>query len=322
MLTPAQLAERRGLITSSNVAACLALDPRTTPIAAALRAKGASDDEPANAKAIERGNILEDLVIAYAAHERGWSWEHAPFRRHPHHAWAADSTDALYYNDGRLVGLGEAKTAALGMACNFGEPGTDEVPTPCLLQSQWHLAHWPEVDHCYVPVLVGGWQFEFRTYKVTRNQTLIDILLEDTFEFWQRYGHGNELPPAEAGDTEWLKHRFPAATRGRMVADTAEITQLARECHVARQKRQQACEAEERVRNRLRALLGTAEGVRAQWGSITYKNNKASAVVDWRAIAAELAGGQVPDETLARHTRVAPGPRVLRITPKRGIWDD
>lgn len=322
MLTAQQKEARKGLITSSNVAACLGLDPRTTPLAAALRAKGLDDEEPTNAKAIERGNRLEDITLSYVAEEHDLTWEHAPFRRHPDHSWAGDSTDALYRDShGSLVALGEGKTAAMGSAGGFGEPGTDEVPASCLLQAHWHLAHWPEVNVCWVPVLVGGYSFEFRLYKVVRNKTLLDIVFEDAFNFWEKYVHGNELPEAEAGDTSWLQRRFPEAARGKFLPDSPEVEQLARKQYLARVERKRAVESEDKWKNRMRSLLGTAEGVRAQWGSVTYRNIKGSAKIDWRAIAEELSGGIVDGELLQRHTSIVPGPRVLRVTPKKGLWD-
>jgi predicted phage-related endonuclease len=324
MLTEEQREARRGKITSSLVAGCLGLNPYQTRIAAALEARGTNDDheEPQNAKALQRGNKLEDVVLGHVADEMGWTWSRPEFRLHPHHAWAGDSCDAVYHTqDGDLVAIGEGKTAALGSAQGFGEEGTDEVPTACLLQAQWHLAHWPEVDVCWVPVLVGGFTFEFRLYRVGRERELQAVLFEDLAQFWEKYVHGNELPEPEAGDTEFLVKRFPVAS-SRLMADSPRLRNLARAIHAARSERKAVAEREDKLKNELRLELGEAQGVRAAWGNVHYKNSKERAKTNWEQIARELAGGDVPPELIHRHTSIVPGARRLLVAPRKGVWDD
>jgi len=326
MLTREQREARRGKITSSLVAGCLGLHPYQTRIAAALEARGANDDEddetPQNNKAIERGNKLEDVVLGHVADEHGWTWTRPEFRQHPHHAWAGDSCDAVYHTtDGELVAIGEGKTAALVSAQGFGEEGTDQVPTSCLLQAQWHLAHWPEVDVCWVPVLVGGFAFEFRLYRVQRERELQAVLFDDLFQFWERYVHGNDLPEPEAGDTAFLTSRFPVASH-RLMADTPRVRNLARAIYETRTQRKAITAREDKLKNELRLELGEAQGVRAAWGNVHYRNSKGRAITDWERIARELAGGDVPTELMHRHTSIAPGARRLLVAPRKGVWDD
>lgn len=328
MLTAEQKAGRIGKITSSVAAACLGLDERMSEIDAWLQIRGEAPDL-ASVKAIERGNRLEQVILEYPAEKLGLSMTHAPFRQVA--PWTGDSCDALYWSsvDGGellgpyddLVAIGEGKSASLAIGREYGEEGTDEVPHHTLVQAHWHLIHWPEVDLCYVPVLVGGYRFEFRTYEVHRDKEFEGLMLED-LERWHRdYIIGDKMPPVGARDTGWLTSRFPRALQGAL-ADTPEIEQAAKEKLLAAKDKKVAEEAEERAKNILRSLLGEHDGVVASWGKISWINNKASNVIDWAAVARAVAAqAKLTDEDLAvvvaDHTTEKPGPRLLRVTPSK-----
>jgi len=319
-LTEAELAQRRGLITSSNVAACLGLDTRCTPLQAALRARGESD-EPRNAvleKACERGDRLESLCLDSIAEPRGWTWRKPPFVQRDDAPWAGDSCDAMYYDEqGRVAALGEAKTAALGVSRHFGAEQSDDVPHTALLQSQWHLWHHPTAEVCYVPVLVGGYRFEFREYIVPRKPQLIDVMTQELHEFHRRYVVGDELPPVSADDGEWLLRKWPDASAG-MVTATPELESLVRAKAASGAALKAAKADDDLAKNRIREYLADGEGARAEWGSVYYRRVKGSAKTDWQRVANELASGDVPEDIVMRHTRIAPGPRVLRVYLKEG----
>lgn len=57
-------------------------------------------------------------------------------------------------------------------------------------------------------------------------------------------------------------------------------------------------------------LLAESEGCKADWGSVTYRNNKGSTKVDWAGLVEEL---RPPQELIEKYTYTAPGPRVLRV---------
>lgn len=313
-LTEEHKAKRVGKITSSIAAAALGLSERMSPLQAALAARGELDFD--GSKATERGNALEDIILEQPSEKHGWRREPAPFVAHPVHHWAGDSADALYYDGDSLEAVGEGKSAGLGVAEEYGDEGTDEIPNSTLIQSHWHLAHWPAAPICVVPVLVGGYAFEFREYVVRRDDELMAQIFETLGGWHQRYVIGDELPPASASDTGWLTNRFPSAGAD-FVADTPEIEHWARRKEeIAAQIKPLEKEGEE-AKNRLRQLLGEAKGCKAGWGKVTWTNNKPKAMVNWQAIADELCGGEIPTELIEAHTTIKPGSRVLRVRVKR-----
>jgi predicted phage-related endonuclease len=311
MLTEEQKAKRKGKITSSIAAAALGLNQMMSPIQAALSARG-EDDDFSN-KATERGTRLEQIILEYSAEKHGLRLEPAPFRQHPVHAWAGDSADACYYKGDELRAIGEGKSAGLGVAANYGEESSDDIPNSVLVQSHWHLAHWPEVDVCYVPVLVGGYTFEFREYVVHRDDEFLETMFADLEEWHKRYVIGDELPPATAGDDDWLKGRYPKAN-GNMIADNEELAMWAsrKVFHRDAKKTEEKLEAE--ASSMLKQLIGDSDGVKASWGKATWTNNKSSTKTNYKAIVEEM---NAPDELIQKHTIVAPGPRVLRVTLRK-----
>lgn len=322
-LTPEQLAARKGLITSSVAAACLGMHPRMSPLQAKQAILGLSPFE-GNA-ATERGNELEQVVLQYPAKKLGLIYEPAPFRKHAN-GWAADSCDALYYEPGCVPGfdapklLGEGKTAALGMSREFGELGTDEVPVPAWVQAHWHMIHWPEAERCVVPVLVGGWQFEFRLYYVERDIEIEGSLLDKLARYHRDYIVGDAEPPAISQDLEWLKETYATAEHLDYLASTPEVDALAAEY---RQWRNALDESEEGVANaraKLEQFIGTHSGVETASGRISWRNNKPSQRIDWEHLASDLMRHMPEDARnalIAKATRTVPGPRVFRPSFKK-----
>lgn len=168
MLSPEAKQARIGKITSSVAAACLGLSSRMSPLAAWLSIRGEADD--IDSPATQRGDALEAVTLDEPCRRYGWIREPAPFVQLVD--WAGDSCDAIYTLDGVPVALGEGKTAGLGVAADYGEEGTDEIPDAALIQALWHLIHHPTFNVCVVPVLVGGYDFSFKVYNVLRNEEL------------------------------------------------------------------------------------------------------------------------------------------------------
>lgn len=310
MLTQEQLAARKGKITSSVAAGALGLNPRMTPIQAWENVLGLSTF--GGNKATDRGNRLEDITLDYPADELDLVRLEAPFRAHPTIPWMADSADAAYATRAepdRIIAIGEGKTAAMGVASDYGEEGTDEVSAGALVQAHHHLIHWPEVDTCYVPVLVGGYAFEFRLYEVRRDEAFEGAMVEELAKWHRDYVVTERPPPVTADDGEWLKKRYPAATDG-MMADTPEIAEWV-EKKIEAAARMKAAEADEELaKNKLRELLGEHEGVKASWGTLWNKVEAGKPA--WKRIAEEL--GATP-ALIAQHT--SEGHRVLRLYPTK-----
>ncbi len=330
MLSEQQLKERVGKITSSIAAGALGVNPKMTPLEAWMRVTGRIGLTPPS-KATERGDRLEQITLDYVAEELGLVRKRAGFRQRADLPWAGDSADALYFStddcinppDGRVIPkdgaapmyCGEAKTVAQGVAPEYGAEGTDAVAAGALVQSHWHLLHWPELKGkaCLVPILVGGYAFEFRHYVVRRDEKFESAIIEDLARWHRDYVVAGKAPPAaRPEDTEHLLALKPNATLG-LAPPTADLEALV--FAEAKRRKDEAESDEDMLKTKIRELLGEHAGAREphdRW-SIRYTRNKPSISIDWEGVARELG---INDPLVQRHTHTKPGNRPLIVTVK------
>lgn len=314
------LAARKGKITSSIVTACLGLSKRMTPFQAKMAILGKSIFD--GNKATERGLRLESLVLDYVTERLGLVRGPAELRRHRTHEWAADSCDAAYYRPDDIIGLddpvaiGEGKTCTLGAAAEYKEEMTDQVPVATWIQSHWHLDHWLEAPVCYNPILVGGYSFEFRMYKIDRDTEIEGQLMDHMAKWHHDYIVKDGTPPVLSEDEEEIKHLYPKHIREiEPIAPDSDIDKLAREYFKVRQQREFHKEQEDVLRASLEVAIADRAGIRGNDWSITYKNNKDSSVINWNEMANEIIDlyctSAQKDILIAKHTRVKTGARMF-----------
>jgi predicted phage-related endonuclease len=298
---------RKGRMTSSLVAAALGMDEHKTPLEAWLAITG-RDDFDGN-KATLRGSLLESPVLDYPTRGGHLRRRPASFVRHSN-GWSADSADCVYIGDGGRF-VGEGKTVAGGGADAWGAEGTDEIPERVIVQCCWHMAHWPETQGAIVPVLVGGWTFEFREYHVARDADLIGEIMESAERFHRDHVVTDLPPPATAHDDGALKYLWPKHVPEKFVPASAKLEELTRVYVAARDELKAAEEKKKTAGMQLRQLLGDAEGSIGRGWKVTHKWQPGGLVTDWKAMAEHLGA----DEALEQQfTREAPGHRVLRAT--------
>lgn len=300
---------RKGRVTSSPVAGALGMNRHQTPLEAWLSITGRSLFE--GNKATIRGTRLEQPVLDYPTREGRYTRAPAPFVLHAN-GWAADSTDCLYADENGVMHVGEGKTAAQGMAVGWGHEGTDEIPENVLVQSYWHLGHWPAAVGCVVPVLIGGFTFEFREYYVPRDNDLIGELFDLAEKFYRDHILLDVPPAPTADDRDGLAYLWPKHVPDKWLPPSTEIERLTRAYVDARAQEKAGKAMKEDLRGQLAFLLGDAEGSRGAGWKVTLKHQGGgSPVTNWEALAKELS----PPETLIKkHTTVSKGFRSLRAT--------
>lgn len=313
-LTSEQLAMRKGKMTSSVVAGALGLDPHMTPLQAWIAITGR--DTFAGSKATARGDKLEDVTLdsVLDAHPDLKRFD-APFVDGAifGRPWSGDSTDALYGRSRRKpVLIGEGKTAAMVAAKSYGAEGTDEVPTKTLVQSHWHLIHWPEVERCAVPALVGGFRFEFRLYYVQRDVELEGRLSDLAHKFYVDHVLTDMPPEASANDGDAISRLFPTSNAAPLVADE-EITRLALDYDAARSALKEAEARKDQIGNALKMALGPHQGAANGHVSITYAQQRPRVKTEWMALAVDLG---ITAEQIGKHSTQVPGSRPLTVKIK------
>lgn len=205
------LKERRLGIGGSDAAAVLGLSKWKTPYDVYADKLGLADPIPDN-EAMLWGRLQEPLIRQQYADRTGRAVTvpNAPLV-HPVHAFMRANLDGAT-DDKRVF---EAKTART--AQDWGEPGTDEVPQPYLLQVQHYMAVAGFVV-ADVAVLIGG--SDFRIYEVPADPELQEMMIEAEAAFWDRVQRRDPPEPVTLADAQ---ARFGRSSRAGVVVATEAV---------------------------------------------------------------------------------------------------
>lgn len=189
------LTARRTGIGGSDVAAVLGLSPWRTPLDVYLDKRGEGVDQPDN-DAMRWGRYLEPAVRQAYADQTGHEVRVLDqMVRHPAHEFMVANLDGFVAPRDAIKRIFEAKTART--ADGWGEPGSDQIPQPYLLQVQ----HYMEVTGfavADVAVLIGG--SDFRIYEVPEDRELQQMLVDAEADFWRRVQAGEPPEPVTVAD--------------------------------------------------------------------------------------------------------------------------
>lgn len=319
-----ELRHRR--ITSSRAAAVLGLDPFRTPLrvwaeitgnadvlGAADDAQDDDDEEEEDEDALdddvmERGKILEPVILEYPARKWGWTVVRPPTVPHPRLPWAADSCDAIYMHMREAVALGEAKSVNARMIDRWGEPGTDQVPDNVAIQCHWHLMH-HEPSRCMVPIL-GGFDLKFRVYEVRRDPEVIDALEETIGQWYRDHVVANEAPAPTVDDAR-LFDRLNMGRKMTMLTDDLAleaIGELALDALELNRTRKRLKDELAEVRMKMRQIMVDHDKARGDGWSCSYLESAGRTSIDTKRMIEDLG-----EDVVAKYTRVSRPSRILRV---------
>jgi putative phage-type endonuclease len=258
MLNVEQLAARRKYLGSSDTAAVLELDPYRSPSDVWMDKTGRAEPFAGN-DATERGNLMEPMLVTFAERKLGLKLHRNQFL-HGRTGCLCANIDAMSLDPSAVI---EAKTSVL--ADEWGEPGTDQVPTRVTVQV--HHQMYVVGPHCriaYVPVLIAGYRdFDFRMYAVERDDEIANQIAAKATEFWEKYVVTDTPPTGFRPSLEVLKRVR------REPGKTADIDMDLWEADIAAQSASKlAEEAADTTRAALLTALGDAEAGRLADGRV------------------------------------------------------
>jgi putative phage-type endonuclease len=223
------LSHRRTGIGGSDVAAILGLSPWQTPYGVYLEKRGESAPIDDN-DSMRWGRYLEP-VIRQAYSDKTGREVRVPQEliRSPVHEFMIANLDGVAGGAGEPFRIFEAKTAR--SADGWGEPGSDQVPQPYLLQVQHYMAV-TDVEVSDVAVLIGG--SDFRLYEVRADRELQSMLIDAEAEFWQRVQAGEPPEPVTVADAIARWGKGSIADRVMADAEALRAIEQLRQLHVQR----------------------------------------------------------------------------------------
>lgn len=201
---------------ASEAAAICNASPYSSALQVYLEKRGELETSMTNEqlRTVNIGRRLEPLILDLYEEDRDVCVERGlPMLFHPLYPFMGASPDGFVEN-GPGEWAVEAKSTSFRMVDKsgddndrFGEPGTDQVPTHYLIQSQVQMAVL-NCDRCDFPVLVDG--RDLLIYTVSRNDELIEQIASAERELAERIVAGDPPEPnwSHSGTSKLLQTLF------------------------------------------------------------------------------------------------------------------
>lgn len=258
-LSEAALKRRHKYIGASDVPAILGVSPWKTPSDVYYNKTAEFEKaEPTN-KAINAGHFLELSCLAFAESQLG-RIKRNQFRVHPTVPYASATLDAVCL-DRKDEGV-EAKSTS--HTDNWGEPGTDQIPIYYLAQVQWQM-YVTGFKVIHVPMVCKEHVFDFKMYRVERDDALINSMAERCHDFWVNHVE-KRVPPKDSTPAPRTLQRMK-----RVPDKVTEVDDLlVRDWQDKKKALKEAKKAEQESRMRMLESLGDAEVGKFTGGVINY----------------------------------------------------
>lgn len=268
--------------------------------------------------AMSRGHRWEPIVLAlYTDETKGDVRRPPPYSTYVgEDGWSTATPDAIRL-DGKQPGLVEAKTDAIGRwgeSCTIERWGPDAAATvraDYAVQAYWQMH---VLDAPYVDLVVLLPYFETRTFRLLRDDEVIDAIVETVGGFRDRYIVGSEEPAPDGSDSAALLLARQLGATAIAPPRTATVSEV--ELAIGYERARRAEDAAKLEKRRLGQLLVQSAGEASRLdlagskGRVTVVRNSGRLELDEKAL---LTDHPELDEVLApyRH-RTAPSiyPRI------------
>lgn len=256
-------------IGGSDVAAILGLSKWKTPLQVYQEKRGEIAPQADN-DAMRWGRYLEPVVRqAYADQTGNEVRVLDQLVRHPLYEHMIANLDGFVIPESSPRRVFEAKTARTGDG--WGEPGSDQIPQPYLLQVQHYMAVTGFVV-ADVAVLIGG--SDFRVYEVPEDRELQDMLCDACTEFWSRVQAGDPPEPVSYAD---VQARFGRSSKTGSVLAGEDVLQALRQLRELKTQAKHLELAEEQWKAVVMKAMGDSD---------TLIDPQGHTLATWRAAAA------------------------------------
>ena len=216
--TPEWHAARKTGIGGSDAPVVMGLSPWKTPYELFLEKTDAGYEPKPETEPMRWGKLLEPILRQEYERQTGRPIGGEPgLVRHPERDWMIASLDGDV--PGRVVEL----KAPPWQVAGWGEPGTDQIPLPYLIQTHHYLVVTgrPIAD---VAVLLRA--ADFRIYTVEADAEIAERIIEAEAAFWALVQAGTppEITTVEDATLRWGR----AARPNSIVADAALLADIKR----------------------------------------------------------------------------------------------
>jgi putative phage-type endonuclease len=302
------LARRKMLVGGSDIAKIAGLSPYGGPLDVYLDKLGLIPEQPDNWN-MARGRALEPEILRVYSEREGVELETLPPFTLFTDGICGGTPDGLVVGGERGV---EAKAPLY--ATGYGEPGTDEVPEPHLVQCTWYMGL-TKRQRWDLAATIGA---NIEIFPLRFSSELYEALREMAEKFWRDHIIPQRPPAVDGSESSraWLRQQFPE-NRKPLLEPTPEALELI-SLYPAIKQRLDAAEGDmETLKSQLMQMIGDAEGIK---GVATWKKAKDTRATDWKAAGAHMiellgADGQAIADA---HTTTKAGSRRFLFSNSNG----
>ena len=268
MLTDKQKAERRLGIGGSDVAAIFGLSSYKTRYQLYLEKLGLLDTDSNTNELMYWGNRLESIIIDEFEKRNNVEVETPDTVIHPCFDFMRANLDGYIPATNHVL---EIKCANYHAMKQWGEPGSDNIPLPYLLQVAHYVAC-TNAKGAVIAVLVGG--NEYREYYYKRNYDLENDMIEEISAFWDCVMSKTEPPAVSMVD---ITLKFPMHIRFKEVIAQQEHFNAIEQYNHAKREIKALKELQEEAKFVIASHMKDAEMLVDIDSNVlaTYKTNKA-----------------------------------------------
>lgn len=277
-------------IGGSDIAALLGLSPYKTPLELWAEKVGHPGIKESQGIHLRFGQHVEPFIAKEYERSTGLVTHSYPETIiHPLHDFMYGHIDRFVTssNPGSLSGVDilktdtllECKTASVYNRDQWGEPGTEQVPSNYLLQCAWYMA----ITGCTkadIAVLLGNQ--DFRVYRITRDTELENMLIDQAKKFWEEYVKPCVAPPTQ--NVNDLRILYPYDQPGQKADACQELYVAHQNYYKLSAELSQIKDELETIKSQFMKAMGPAQELIYE-GKIlaTWKNTKPAKRLDTQA---------------------------------------
>lgn len=274
-------------IGGSDVAAMLGLSPYKSPLQLWAEKVGRLAVDANPSIHLRFGQFVEPFVAQEYERQSGcFTVSHPEAIHHPKHdfmfghidRFVVDFEDSPAVVNGEVLAntILECKTANAFNKSEWGEPWSDEVPYPYLLQCIWYMA----VSGCattHLAVMLGN--HDFRIYRIKRDLNIEAHVIERALRFWNEHVLTG-IPPQPTNPSD-VRILFPRERVGRRIEASTQVLADIEKLKALQVAEKQTANEIDQLKSRIQFAMADSEALCAGGQVIaTFKSPKPTERID------------------------------------------
>ena len=245
-LSKEELKERQSGIGASEAAPALGLSKYKTPYQL-WEEKTALEVVQFDSPILRRGRMFEPIIRQLYSDETGRSVKVVPSMRSEKYPFMTASPDGYAEDGKRYIEIKTARNKS-----EWGEPGTDEIPLPYMIQVQHGLIV-TGLEIADIPVSFS--LDDFAIYEVPADRELQEMIIEKEAVFWEMVK--NRIPPEPSNYID-VYRRFAQSIPKNIQADS-DIVVAVRELKSVKLSQKELKEREDQLKTMIGKYMAEAD---------------------------------------------------------------